>query len=90
MLWEYISSVVLGLALSWVALRTLPGRLPSLRVVFVTGGLGALFGAYLTHSTVGSGHALTTVTGAVLVAAVTLSLLIRPRGSRPVRSAAAQ
>ena len=52
--------------------------------------LGALFGAYLTHSTVGSGHVPDHATGAVLVGAVTLSLLIRPRGSRPVRSAAAQ
>ncbi|MFB8030870.1 hypothetical protein ACFQ6U_33965 [Streptomyces sp. NPDC056465] len=90
MLWESISSVVLGLALSWVALHTLHGRLPSSRVVFVTGGLGALFGAYLTHSTLGSGHVLATPAGAVLVGAVTLSLLIRPRGGRRVRSAAAQ
>lgn len=90
MLWEPISSVVLGIALSWVALRSLASRLPASRVVFVTGGLGGLFGAYLTHSTLGSAHVLATPTGAVLVAAVTLSLLIRPRGSRPVWSAAAQ
>ncbi|MFD9503675.1 hypothetical protein [Streptomyces sp. NPDC060035] len=90
MLWESISSVVLGLALSWVALRRLPGRLPSHRVVFVTGALGALFGTYLTHSALGSGHVLATPVGAVLVGAVTLSLLIRPHGSRPVRSAAVQ
>lgn len=90
MLLESISSVVLGLALSWVALRSLSGRLPSARVVFVTGGLGALFGAYLTHSTLGSGHVLATPAGALLVGAVTLSLLIRTRGRRPVRSAAAQ
>ncbi|MDF6018988.1 hypothetical protein [Streptomyces sp. JH34] len=91
MLWESISSVVLGLALSWAALHYLPGRLPaSSRVVFVTGALGALFGAYLMHSTLGSGHVLATPTGAVLVGAVTLSLLIRPRGSRPARSAAVQ
>lgn len=90
MLWESISSVVLGLALSWVALRRLPDRLPSQRAVFVTGALGALFGAYLTHSALGSGHLLATPVGAVLVGAVTLSLLIRPRGSRPVRSAAVQ
>jgi len=87
-LWEPISSVVLGLVLSWVALRSLPGRLPSPRVVFVTGALGALFGAYLTHSALGGAHLLATPAGAVLVGAVTLSLLIRPRGSRPVRSAA--
>jgi hypothetical protein len=89
-LWESVSAVVLGLALSWAVLRLLPGRLPSSRVVFVTGGLGALFGAYLTHSSLGSGHVLATLTGAVLVGAVTLSLLIRPRSGRPVRSAAAQ
>ncbi|MFF2726833.1 hypothetical protein ACFVS9_02820 [Streptomyces sp. NPDC058008] len=90
MLRESITAVVLGLALSWIALRFLPGRLPPSRVVFVTGGLGGLFGAYLTHSTLGSGHFLAVPTGAVLVGAVTLSLLIRPRGSGPVRSAAAQ
>ncbi|MFH9469852.1 hypothetical protein ACH4LT_21640 [Streptomyces clavifer] len=90
MLWEFISSVVLGLALSWAALHTLPGRLPSHSTVFVTGSLGALFGAYLTHSALGSGHLLGTPAGALLVGAVTLSLLIRPRGSRPVRSAPAQ
>jgi len=89
-LWESISSVVLGLALSWVALHYLPGRLPSARVVSLTGGLGALFGAYLTRSALGSGHVLATLAGAVLVGAVTLSLLIRTRGSRPVRSATAQ
>ncbi|MCX5416462.1 hypothetical protein [Streptomyces sp. NBC_00059] len=90
MLWESISSVVLGLALSLVALRSLPGRLPSSRVVFVTGALGALFGAYLTQATLGSGHLLATPAGAVLVGAVTLSLLIRPRRRRPVRSVTAQ
>ncbi|MBM7437454.1 hypothetical protein [Streptomyces sp. HB132] len=90
MFWESISSVVLGLALSWVALHSLSDRLPSSRVVFVSGGLGALFGAYLTHSTLGSGHVLATPTGAVLVGAVALSLLVRPRGRLPVRSAAAR
>ncbi|MEU0134181.1 hypothetical protein ABZ172_09125 [Streptomyces sp. NPDC006296] len=90
MLWVSISSVVLGLALSWAALHYLSGRLPSSRAVFVTGAAGALFGAYLTHSALGSGHLLATSAGAVLVGAVTLSLLIRTRGGGPVRSAAAQ
>ncbi|WP_326699687.1 hypothetical protein OG909_21770 [Streptomyces sp. NBC_01754] len=90
MLWETIGSVVLGLALAWVALRSLPGRLPSARAVFATGALGSLFGAYLTHSTLGVAHVLGTPAGAVLVGAVTLSLLIRPRGHRPVRSVTVQ
>ncbi|MFD9429025.1 MULTISPECIES: hypothetical protein [unclassified Streptomyces] len=90
MIWETFGSAMLGLALSWAALRSLPGRLPSGRPVFLTGTLGALFGAYLTHSALGTGHVLATLTGAVLVGSVTLSLLIRPRGRRLGRSAAAQ
>jgi hypothetical protein len=89
-IWESVGSVVLGLTLAWVALRSLPRRLPSDRTVFATGALGALFGAGLTHSALGSGNVLATLTGAVLVGAVTLSLLIRPSGRGPVRSAAAQ
>ncbi|MFC9248455.1 hypothetical protein ACFT7S_31860 [Streptomyces sp. NPDC057136] len=90
MIWETFGSVALGLALSWVALRSLPDRLPSVRAVFVTGALGALFGAYLTHSALGAGHLPATLAGAVFVGTVTLSLLIRPRSRRLARSAAVQ
>ncbi|CAM5676548.1 hypothetical protein I6J42_10120 [Streptomyces californicus] len=90
MIWESIGAAVLGLALSWAALRSLAGRLPSGRVVVPTGALGALFGACLTHAALGSGHLLATLVGAASVGAVTLSLLIRPRGRRLTRSAAAQ
>ncbi|MGW8889923.1 hypothetical protein [Streptomyces sp. NPDC055749] len=90
MIWESFGSVVLGLALSWAALRSLPDRLPSSRAVFTTGALGALFGAYLTHSALGAGHVLATLAGAVFVGMVTLSLLIRPRSRRLASSAAAQ
>ncbi|MET8270049.1 hypothetical protein [Streptomyces sp. NPDC005077] len=89
MIWESLGSVVLGLALSWAALRSLSGRLPSRRTVFATGTLGALFGAYLTHSALGPGHVLVTLIGAVLIGAVTLSLLLRPGSRRLSRSAAA-
>lgn len=90
MIWESFGAAALGLALSWVALRSLADRLPSARAVCLTGVLGALFGAFLTHSALGSGHALPILIGAVSVGAVTLSLLIRPRGRRLTRSAAAQ
>ncbi|WNI22599.1 hypothetical protein [Streptomyces sp. ITFR-16] len=89
MILETLGSVVLGVALSWAALRSLPGRLPSRRTVFGTGALGALFGAYLMHSVLGAGHVAATVVGAVVIAAVTLSLLIRPHSRRLSRSAAA-
>ncbi|MGW0963814.1 hypothetical protein ACWD4K_33500 [Streptomyces gelaticus] len=84
-----LGSAVLGLALAWVALRSLPHRLPSRRAVFTTGALGSLFGAYLMHSVLGPGHVVATLIGAVLIGAVTLSLLVRPRSRRLSRSAAA-
>ncbi|MFH9606756.1 hypothetical protein [Streptomyces sp. DH8] len=90
MIWESFGAAALGLALSWAALRSLSHRLPSGRAVYPTGPLGALFGAYLTHAALGPGHAVATLAGALSVGAVTLSLLIRPRGRRLPRSAAAQ
>ncbi|NED12670.1 hypothetical protein [Streptomyces sp. SID9124] len=89
MIVEALSAVVFGAVLSWAALRSLPGRLPARRTVFGTGALGALFGASLMHSVLGRGHGTATVIGAVLIAAVTVSLLIRPRSRRLNRSAAA-
>lgn len=80
MILETLGSVVLGLALAWAALRSLPERLPSRRAVLGTGALGALFGAFLMHTVLGGGHAAATLVGSALVGAVTLSLLIRPRG----------
>ncbi|ARE78922.1 hypothetical protein B6R96_12755 [Streptomyces sp. Sge12] len=80
MLLEVLGSALLGLALSATAARVLASRLPSLRVVLVSGVLGALFGAYLTHFALGPGHNTLTATliGGVLVSAVVLSLLLRP------------
>ncbi|WSK91731.1 hypothetical protein OG974_27015 [Streptomyces sp. NBC_00597] len=80
MLMEALGSALLGLALAGVALRVLPRRLPSPRMVLVSGVLGALFGAYLTQFALGPGHNTLTATlvGSVLVSAVVLSLLLRP------------
>ncbi|MGG8408397.1 hypothetical protein ACM614_18240, partial [Streptomyces sp. 12297] len=78
MLVEALGSALLGLALSWLALRRLPDRLPSAVTVRTAGTLGGAFGGYLTHYSLGPGH--TTVAaalvGGVLVAAVVLSLLL--------------
>jgi hypothetical protein len=79
-IWELVGSVLLGLGLSWSAARRLPHRLPAHRTVFTAGPLGALFGAYVTHMALGSGHVLATLVGALLVGAVLLSLLLRPTG----------
>jgi multisubunit Na+/H+ antiporter MnhB subunit len=89
-IWESFCATVLGLALSWAAIRSLADRLPSARAVYLTGAPAALFGAYLTHAALGPGHVLATLIGAASVGAVTLSLLIRPRGRRLARSATAQ
>ncbi|MFF8917521.1 hypothetical protein ACF08M_30480 [Streptomyces sp. NPDC015032] len=88
MILEPLGSVVLGLALAWVALHSLSHRLPSRRAVLTTGALGALFGAFLMHSVLGPGHVVATLIGAALIGAVTLSLLIRP-ASRPLSRSAA-
>ncbi|MEU9104675.1 hypothetical protein AB0D54_09945 [Streptomyces xanthophaeus] len=83
---EALGSALLGLALSATAARVFARRLPSARVVLVSGVLGALFGAYLTHFALGPGHNTLTATfvGGLLVSAVVLSLLLRP-GSGPRR-----
>ncbi|MBT2506235.1 hypothetical protein J7I98_10045 [Streptomyces sp. ISL-98] len=88
MIWEALGSVALGFALAWAAVRHFGDRLPSRRLVLAAGPLGALFGAYVTHSALGPGHVVATLFGAVAVGAVLLSLLIRPAG-RIRRSAAA-
>ncbi|MEV7442263.1 hypothetical protein AB0O22_14035 [Streptomyces sp. NPDC091204] len=89
LLMEVLGSALLGLALSATAARVLARRLPSPRVVLVSGVLGALFGAYLTHFALGPGHNTLTATfvGGVLVSAVVLSLLLRPASGprRPAR-----
>ncbi|MEU4350744.1 hypothetical protein [Streptomyces sp. NPDC023838] len=87
MLLEALGSVLLGIVLAWTAASRLPDRLPERRTVLAVGAVGALFGAFLTHSAVGPGHAVTTVVGATFIAVVALSLLLRPRG-RLRRSAA--
>lgn len=79
---EALGSALLGLALAVAAVRAFGPRLPSPRVVLVSGGAGALFGAYLTHTALGPGHAtlFATFIGGALVSTVVLSLLLRPVG----------
>ncbi|WP_329282762.1 hypothetical protein [Streptomyces sp. NBC_00691] len=86
---EAFGSALLGFALAWAAVHRLPDRLPVRVIVLVTGTLGAVFGALVTHGALGPGHFLATLIGAVAVAAVLLSLLIRPASRRLRRSAAA-
>ena len=88
MLLEALGAALLGLGLAWAATLGLPHRLPSRALVLPTGVAGALFGAFLTHSALGSGHALATLAGAVVVGAAFLSLLLRP-SARVRRSAPA-
>lgn len=88
--WEALGSVVLGLALAWAALHWLADRLPSRSAVLVTGVLGALFGALVTHSALGPGQLPGTLAGAAAISAVLLSLLIKPASRRLRRRAAAR
>jgi hypothetical protein len=77
---EILGSVLLGLGISWAAAHRLSHLLPASRTVYAAGPLGALFGAYLTHMALGAGHVLATLLGALPVAAVLLSLLLRTSG----------
>jgi len=89
MLLEALGSAVLGLALAWVSALRLPHRLPARAMVLPTGVAGALFGAFLTHSALGSAGLLVTLVGALAVSAASLSLLLRPAERFRRRSATA-
>ncbi|MFF0472651.1 hypothetical protein [Streptomyces sp. NPDC004284] len=89
MILEALGSALLGFALAWAAVQRLADRLPVRGRVLATGALGGVFGALVTHGALGPGHFLATLIGAVAVAAVLLSLLIRPSSHRLRRSAAA-
>ncbi|MFI6276072.1 hypothetical protein [Streptomyces sp. NPDC050988] len=77
---EALGSAILGLALAWAAAYRLPHRLPVRSLVLGTGIAGGLFGAFLTHTALGSVGFLPVMLGAVAVSAASVSLLLRPAG----------
>ncbi|MBO0654914.1 MULTISPECIES: hypothetical protein [Streptomyces] len=90
-LWEALGSVLIGLAVSYGALRWLPARFGQFRsraLALSTGPGAALFGALLAHSVLGPGHTLATLGVSLGVALALVSLLLRP-AARPRRSATA-
>ncbi|MGW2690456.1 hypothetical protein [Streptomyces sp. NPDC001296] len=89
MLLEALGSAVLGLALAWIAAQRLPHRLPARALVLSTGVAGALFGAFVTHSALGAVGLPVILLGALVVAAASLSLLLRPAERFRRRSATA-
>ncbi|MFF7141652.1 hypothetical protein ACFZB5_10425 [Streptomyces nodosus] len=89
MLVEALGSAVLGLVLAWAAAHRLPRRLPARALVLSTGVAGALFGAFITHSSLGSARLLVILTGALVVSAASVSLLLRPAERFRRRSAPA-
>nr|WP_254878780.1 hypothetical protein [Streptomyces sp. NA04227] len=82
MLLEVLGSVVVGLVLARLAIRLLGDRMPAWTLVLPTGLAGALLGAFITRSALGSGHLVATLAGAVVMATALLSLLLRPRRLR--------
>ncbi|MHA5050876.1 hypothetical protein [Streptomyces sp. SD15] len=86
---EALGAAMLGLGLAWVAAYRLPHRLPTRSLVLSTGVAGALFGAFLTHTALGSGYFLVILTGAAIVSVALLSLLLRPAERFRRRSATA-
>ncbi|PZH00713.1 hypothetical protein C1I97_22860 [Streptomyces sp. NTH33] len=86
---EALGSALIGLLLGWTAFHRLAHRLPSRRLVQSTGVAGALLGAFVTHSALGSGSLVPALLGAVVVSVASLSLLVRPAGRLRRRSAPA-
>ncbi|MDR3080577.1 MAG: hypothetical protein LBV60_06550, partial [Streptomyces sp.] len=78
MLLEALGSAILGLALAWAATHRLPHRLPARALVLSTGVAGAVFGAFVTHTALGSADFPVILIGALVVSAASLSLLLRP------------
>ncbi|GAA0376132.1 hypothetical protein QZH56_10875 [Streptomyces olivoreticuli] len=90
-LWEALGSVLIGLAVSYGALRWLPARYGQFRprsLALATGPVAALFGALIGHSVLGPGHAPAVLAVSLGVSVALLSLLVR-QGDRPRRSATA-
>ncbi|MGW0822285.1 hypothetical protein [Streptomyces sp. NPDC002845] len=86
---EALGSALLGLALAWAATYRFPRRLPPRTLVLPTGVAGALFGAFLTHTALGAVNFLVILSGALIVSAASLSLLLRPAERFRGRSATA-
>jgi hypothetical protein len=78
MILEALGSALLGFALAWAAAYRLPHRLPGRRLVLSTGAAGGLFGAFLAHGAVETGHVVVSLLAAAAVAAASVSLLLRP------------
>ncbi|GAA3046407.1 hypothetical protein FHS39_000452 [Streptomyces olivoverticillatus] len=89
MILEALGSVLIGLAVSYGALRWLParfGRFRSRPLVLATGPGAGLFGALLAHSVLGPGHVVATLLASLGVTLILVSLLLRPAG--PARRSA--
>ncbi|MEU2897554.1 hypothetical protein ABZ690_01030 [Streptomyces sp. NPDC006967] len=89
MLFEALSSAILGLALAWAAYHRMSHRLPARALVLPTGVAGALSGAFVMNTALDAGNLLTILLGSVIVSVASLSLLLRPAGRLRRRSATA-
>ncbi|WP_369364579.1 hypothetical protein AB5L52_15730 [Streptomyces sp. CG4] len=89
MILEALGSAVLGLILAGAAVYRLSHRLPARPLVLSTGVAGALFGDFVTHTALGPGAAWLSLLGAAVIAAASLSLLLRPSAGLRRRSATA-
>ncbi|MGW2598994.1 hypothetical protein [Streptomyces klenkii] len=89
-LWEVLGSLLIGLAVSYGALRWLPeryGQFRSRALTLATGPVAALFGALLGHSVLGPGQTPAVLAVSLGVAVALLSLLLR-QGDHPARRSA--
>ncbi|MFG2302928.1 hypothetical protein [Actinacidiphila glaucinigra] len=79
MMWEALAFAAVGLSVAYAATRLLPRRrLPEATLVLATGTVAAVLGGLITRTVLGSDRFLINLAVSVGVAAVLLSLLVRP------------
>jgi hypothetical protein len=82
MLWQTLTFAAVGLVLAYAAVRGLPYRFASRRLVLSTGPAAALLGGFLSHAVLGDRHVLLALAVSAAFAAALLSLLLRPMPRR--------
>jgi predicted permease len=82
MVWEAFAFAIVGLGVAFAAVRTLPDRFPTVRLVLATGPAAALLGGFVTRAILGAGEVMLALLAGVVMAAAMLSLLVRPSGGR--------
>ncbi|MCT2591900.1 hypothetical protein LHJ74_18680 [Streptomyces sp. N2-109] len=76
MVWQALSSAIVGLVLAGAAAHWLPGRFTDRTLVLATGPAAGLLGGLIARIVIGAGHPVPTLVIAAAVSVAILSLLL--------------